>query len=205
MHMFRMAIIVVLTTCAAVSGALGVLAYVPSQGGEYYKRGCVTFLRIQGHWTVLLGAGAHRDTVFATRAGRGKVRWSMDWKVPTSTAQRESAFERLGVSLEWGTKVVPIHCGMMITGTTPEQQERRRLPVRSVTVSAPAWLPPLFFGAYPLIAFIRGTLRRRRRYGEGSCHRCAHDLTGNVSGVCPECGTKIANAETPKSRNAETP
>ena len=21
--------------------------------------------------------------------------------------------------------------------------------------------------------------------------RCAYDLTGNVSGVCPECGTKI--------------
>jgi hypothetical protein len=29
-------------------------------------------------------------------------------------------------------------------------------------------------------------LRRRRR--DRHCHRCGYDLTGNVSGVCPECG-----------------
>jgi hypothetical protein len=26
---------------------------------------------------------------------------------------------------------------------------------------------------------------------EGSCRQCGYDLTGNVSGVCPECGQKI--------------
>jgi len=25
----------------------------------------------------------------------------------------------------------------------------------------------------------------------GHCQRCGYDLTGNVSGVCPECGAKI--------------
>ncbi len=29
----------------------------------------------------------------------------------------------------------------------------------------------------------------RRR--PGTCRRCGYDLTGNVSGVCPECGTKV--------------
>jgi len=24
----------------------------------------------------------------------------------------------------------------------------------------------------------------------GRCRKCDYDLTGNVSGVCPECGTK---------------
>lgn len=28
-----------------------------------------------------------------------------------------------------------------------------------------------------------------------SCSRCGYDLTGNVSGVCPECGTKAAPAK----------
>ena len=23
------------------------------------------------------------------------------------------------------------------------------------------------------------------------CHRCRYDLTGNISGVCPECGARI--------------
>ena len=31
----------------------------------------------------------------------------------------------------------------------------------------------------------RRGLRRRR---EGRCRQCGYDLTGNVSGVCPECG-----------------
>jgi hypothetical protein len=29
----------------------------------------------------------------------------------------------------------------------------------------------------------------------GGCSKCHYDLTGNVSGVCPECGRKIAEAK----------
>ncbi len=29
----------------------------------------------------------------------------------------------------------------------------------------------------------------RYRHGHGLCVECGYDLTGNVSGVCPECGT----------------
>jgi hypothetical protein len=35
-------------------------------------------------------------------------------------------------------------------------------------------------------------LRRRRRRKRGECVKCAYDLTGNTSGVCPECGTPVA-------------
>jgi hypothetical protein len=31
----------------------------------------------------------------------------------------------------------------------------------------------------------------RRRYPPGHCRRCGYDLTRNVSGVCPECGTVV--------------
>ena len=30
-----------------------------------------------------------------------------------------------------------------------------------------------------------------RRYPRGCCQRCGYDLTGNVSGTCPECGTAV--------------
>lgn len=33
-----------------------------------------------------------------------------------------------------------------------------------------------------------GSLAEGRRE-RGLCFRCGYDLTGNVSGVCPECGT----------------
>ncbi len=35
----------------------------------------------------------------------------------------------------------------------------------------------------------RGGTRR-----EGTCGVCGYNLTGNVSGVCPECGTKVERA-----------
>jgi hypothetical protein len=31
----------------------------------------------------------------------------------------------------------------------------------------------------------------RRRSPAGHCMTCGYDLTGNTTGVCPECGTKI--------------
>ena len=33
--------------------------------------------------------------------------------------------------------------------------------------------------------------RDRRRIPPGHCQRCGYNLTGNVSGVCSECGTKV--------------
>jgi hypothetical protein len=48
--------------------------------------------------------------------------------------------------------------------------------------------------AYPIVAVVaaRGARRRRRvRASRGLCQTCAYDLTGNTSGVCPECGASI--------------
>ena len=49
----------------------------------------------------------------------------------------------------------------------------------------------LLLAVYPTISLIRGPLRRRRRRGKGLCLKCGYDLTGNVSGVCSECGQVI--------------
>ncbi|MHC4696054.1 MAG: hypothetical protein ACYTFA_04845 [Planctomycetota bacterium] len=54
----------------------------------------------------------------------------------------------------------------------------------------------VLFGAYPAVAYIRGPVRRWRRRKKGLCVKCAYDLTGNVSGACPECGTAISEHST---------
>jgi hypothetical protein len=59
---------------------------------------------------------------------------------------------------------------------------------RFAEATAPLWAPCILFAAYPTIAFIRGPLRRWRRRRKDLCIKCSYDLTGNVSGVCPECG-----------------
>jgi hypothetical protein len=61
-----------------------------------------------------------------------------------------------------------------------------------VAVSAPFWFVLGLFSAQPTYMFIRGPFRRWRRRRQGRCLTCGYDLTGNVSGICSECGTPIA-------------
>ena len=63
--------------------------------------------------------------------------------------------------------------------------------VRHRLLRFPAWIAILLSATYPIIAFIRGPLRRRRRRKRGQCLSCGYNLTGNTSGVCPECATMV--------------
>lgn len=51
----------------------------------------------------------------------------------------------------------------------------------------PLWLPLLIVATPTAILWRRD--RRPKCYPPGHCRFCGYDLTGNVSGICPECGT----------------
>ena len=66
-----------------------------------------------------------------------------------------------------------------------------------------------FFGAVQwfLLAWWMMVLYRRKSRGQilppwrhlplpGHCRRCGYDLRGNVSGVCPECGSRVPSVST---------
>lgn len=59
------------------------------------------------------------------------------------------------------------------------------------TLFTPSWAPVALFASYPTMAFIRGPVRRWRRRRKGLCVNCGYNLTGNVSGICPECGSGV--------------
>jgi hypothetical protein len=59
-------------------------------------------------------------------------------------------------------------------------------------VTIPIWL--VFLPAFVLTAFL--WWRDRRRFPPGHCQNCGYNLTGNVSGRCPECGTPIEAGHT---------
>lgn len=74
--------------------------------------------------------------------------------------------------------------GVFITGSQSGPRESRYVDVRLPVLS-------LLLAAYPIIAFFRGPYRRRWRWARGQCPECSYILTGNVSGICPECGERI--------------
>ena len=52
------------------------------------------------------------------------------------------------------------------------------------TIILPLWLLLLVIGLPTCLLW----WRNRRRFPHGHCRNCGYDLTGNVSGRCPECG-----------------
>lgn len=52
------------------------------------------------------------------------------------------------------------------------------------------WVPFVLFATYPSWLMMRW-VHKRARPRPGECSKCLYDLTGNVSGICPECGTPV--------------
>ena len=79
--------------------------------------------------------------------------------------------------------------------------------VRTTTLLIPCWMPFVLLAAYPCIALVAGIIRRRReklrRQNEMRCLQCGYDLTGNVTGVCPECGSD-ATSQFARPRDGRT-
>lgn len=62
---------------------------------------------------------------------------------------------------------------------------------RQFIVRAPLLIGVPLLLLWPLLALVRGPVRRAVRRRRGACLQCGYNLTGNTSGVCPECGEPI--------------
>jgi hypothetical protein len=72
-------------------------------------------------------------------------------------------------------------------GASLERSDGTRNELLIIRLPALMLVPVL--GGYPFLVLLQGPWRRSRRRAKGLCVRCAYNLTGNVTGVCPECGT----------------
>jgi hypothetical protein len=64
--------------------------------------------------------------------------------------------------------------------------------VRADVYTIPIWAVAGVFGVLPLARIIAIGIWRRK---PDRCPTCSYNLTGNASGVCPECGTAVAGKE----------
>jgi hypothetical protein len=77
-------------------------------------------------------------------------------------------------------------------GVHREQWQDALRRYRIAYVVLPLW-PFLFALTVPLMSFLRWVRQPWIQQVEpGFCPSCSYDLTGNLSGVCPECGTAVA-------------
>ena len=65
---------------------------------------------------------------------------------------------------------------------------------RYVVCCVPLWAPTCLFVSLLTLDLVRGPLRRWYRRARNRCVGCTYDLTGNLSGACPECGLPIRQA-----------
>ena len=73
-------------------------------------------------------------------------------------------------------------------GNFPVYFRHFRWPTHSISVvTVPLYLPLLLSTLLPLLRL--GAVIRAGKRGADVCASCGYNLRGNVSGVCPECGT----------------
>lgn len=73
------------------------------------------------------------------------------------------------------------------------------------SMKAPFWVVAAILLSYPAVSVARGPIRRRHRRRRGECEGCGYNLTGNTTGVCPECGSQTPAGFPNPSANAEPP
>ena len=182
--MIRKAVIVVLTLGAVMAGAAGPASYY--YGVSLAHTTDVTF----GSWDPLparsvrqLGGAVFRGWLYVISVrvpdralvGERALQYR-SWLTPGGKCNvGKHPFDPLLVEIvrmnPWRPAIIP--------------------PSTVMLISTPLWLAASLFATYPTIAFIQGPLRRWRRRRKGLCENCGYNLTGNESGICPECGTKI--------------
>lgn len=163
-------------------------------GGIYHCRewGAMTPHGLDVHHTTIALMSGRQGIVFgrddgfdaAMAGGRlGRLRvgwgWSRMWSQPGWKDRLEH---------EWRLAGLGLYAGRGDENATLSAGTHRGAEIwrwRVVAFAAPHWLAAAFGAALPLVRIIR----HRRRPAPGYCPACGYDLTGNISGVCPECGT----------------
>lgn len=167
--MVRKLIIAVLSLTAILSAALGIIASLP----------------VEYEWPVMDETEVRYDGIEFKESPWFRVRHTTILEEPYSKSHKPG----IRVGPFWTRTFGPIYFHVYVYNRHNQTQTRRT----SLT-QVPSYVPlglALLLGAYPIIAFCRGPARRWRRLRKGLCVTCGYDLTGNESGICPECGRSL--------------
>ncbi len=153
-----------------------------ANGWTYLRQGIVQCGR--GGVGFYRSVSAHDRTFFQPRLGRqGRGPRASTRPIahgthvaawPAYPEFRFGDFETSALGFKWGRYTLPN------VGSRPGQ--------RAIQVVVPIWVLVAWTALLPALVLWKHMSRPRRPQ---TCSKCAYDLTGNISGTCPECGTRI--------------
>ncbi len=182
--MIRKSVIVVLSVLGLVVGGLWAVSYDGSPSAPLPLP----------KWCYLYYQNEQRCLYFASLNGwlrTGELQFNKPFKAPDSHDREvwpwfgSARFPDAEFHREYPGLFSPHLFGVFLSLDYPFASGRMR------AVAVPHGLVIGLLLAYPAVAFVRGPVRRWRRRRRGLCVACGYNLTGNVSGVCPECGRGI--------------
>ena len=145
--------------------------------------------------STLLAVGTLVAYVAGYQPAGQQARWRQVGRCGRTTWAIRGIRGRLGVSYtSESTKFCETYKIDYVFGFSSELSATQSNPLRLTYRTAhyvPLWAPLALLAVYPTITVIRGPLRRYRRRRKGLCLKCGYNLSGNISGVCPECGEAI--------------
>ena len=117
-------------------------------------------------------------------------------------SKRPSTTEPSEKFLEWQKKDALLRAALLqaqaaqFSGTPPGQGAQLYVPTylgyeSYWAVTFPMWLLMVPAILLVTVAWLLSSLRRAVRSRAGRCRACGYDLTGNTSGICPECGATV--------------
>lgn len=161
---------------ATTLGAGGL--FIRSNVTYAFQFGHVTWKTNEWDWFCTVGCG-------------GTLAYVSCWELPTDASSTSSR--------RWRNSFVDVGVGIYARPSSPTDYRRT---VNAMISSDIPLVASLLLLLYPIFALLRGPFRRWNRRRHGRCMDCDYDLTGNTTGICPECGAPISNPPIQKKEPA---
>lgn len=181
--------ILIVISLAFSSLGLGGLVNAPESGGKYYEFGRLV-LGNDGFCVIKWRLGPFQHDSIEIYPSSDRVYFSYSHHVPACETYWIKRGHPCGFESEWQCQQHDAYYHGPLHWPSDASLNDFETPVVTSVLSFPRWYTAMGL-IFPIIHWACGPRRRRNlRRRHGLCIHCAYDLTGNVSGVCPECGTK---------------